>query len=116
MAVLLIVIGILFGIKIMIAGMIVNSLLAYILNSYWSGKLIGYSVKEQIADIYSLFALAAGMGILTFLVGALIESGDLVVLISQVMIGGLIILVFSEIFKLKPYIEIKSMALESMRR
>jgi len=49
----------------MIIGMIVNSLIAYYLNSYWSGKLIGYSVKEQIADISSSFALAAGMGILT---------------------------------------------------
>jgi hypothetical protein len=116
MAVPIIVIGIFLGIKIMIVGMIVNSMVAYYINSYWSGKMIGYPAKEQISDIYSPFALAAGMGIFTFLAGTLIASGHLVVLISQVAIGGLIILVFSELFKLKPYLEIKKIALESMRR
>ena len=116
LAVPTIIIGILFGIKIMIVGMIVNSLLAYYLNSYWSGKLIGYSVKEQIADIYLPFSLATGMGILTFLTGMIIESGHLVVLISQVTIGGLTILAFSELVKMKPYIEIKNIVLESIRR
>lgn len=116
MAVPTVIIGILLGIKIMIVGMIVISLIAYYLNSYWSGKLIGYSVKEQIADIYLPFATAVGMGILTFLVGTIIESGHLVVLILQVTIGGLTILVFSELIKLKPYIEIKSIVLERIRR
>lgn len=111
-----IIIGILFGIKIMIVGMIVNSVIAYYLNSYWSGKLIGYSVKEQIADISSPFFLAAGMGTLTFLAGIFIKSGPLVVLISQIITGGLVILVFSELIKLKPYIEIKSIVLESIKR
>lgn len=116
LAVPVIVIGILFGIKIMIVGMIINSLLAYYLNSYWSGKLIGYSVREQIADIYSPFALAVVMGILTWLVGTVIKSGPVVVLISQLSIGGIVILVISEITKLKPYIELKSIVLESIRR
>jgi len=116
LAVPTIIIGILFGIKIMIVGMIVNSVIAYYLNSYWSGKLIGYTVREQIADISLPFFLATGMGILTFLAGIFIKSGHLVVLISQVAIGGLIILIFSELIKLKPYIEIKSIVLKSIRR
>jgi len=116
LAVPTIIIGILFGIKIMIVGMIVNSVIAYYLNSYWSGKLIGYTVKEQIADISSPFFLAAGMGTLTFLAGMFIKSGHLVVLISQVTIGGLTVLVISELIKLKPYKEIKNIALESIRR
>ena len=116
LAVPTIIIGILFGIKIMIVGMIVNSVIAYYLNSYWSGKLIGYTVREQISDIYSPFTLAVLMGILTYLTGTVIKSGHLVVLISQIITGGLIILVFSELIKLKPYIEIKSIVLGSIKR
>jgi len=37
-------------------------------------------------------------------------------LISQVAIGGLTILVFSELMKSKPYLEIKRIVLESIRR
>ena len=111
-----VVIGIIFGIKIMIAGMIVNSLIAYYVNSYWSGKLIGYSVKEQIADICAPFVMAAGMGLIAFQAGRIIKGGHLVVLISQVAIGGLTILVFSELMKSKPYLEIKRIVLESIRR
>lgn len=112
LAVPTIVIGILFGIKIMIIGMIINSLIAYYLNSYWSGKMIGYQVKEQVADIYLSLVLAMGMGIVVTLAAKLVGSGHLTTLLVQVAIGGLIVLVFSEILKLEPYLEIKSIVLE----
>jgi len=111
-----IVIGIVFGIKIMIAGMIVNSLIAYYLNSYWSGRLIGYSVKEQVADICAPLMMATGMGLIAFQAGRIIRGGHLIVLISQVAIGALTILVFSELVRSKPYLEIKRIVLESIRR
>jgi len=40
-----IVIGVIWGIKVMIVGMMVNTLIAYYFNSYWSGHFIGYSFK-----------------------------------------------------------------------
>lgn len=111
-----VVIGIVFGIKIMIAGMIVNSLIAYYLNSYWSGRLIGYSVKEQLADICAPLMMAAGMGLIAFQAGRIIRGGHLIVLISQVAIGALMVLVFSELVRSKPYLEIKRIVLESIGR
>ena len=110
------IIGIVFGIKIMIAGMIVNSLIAYYLNSYWSGRLIGYSVKEQLADICAPLMMAAGMGLIAFQAGRIIRGGHLIVLISQVAIGALMVLVFSELVRSKPYLEIKRIVLESIGR
>ena len=58
LAIPIIVIGVIWGIKIMILGMIVNTLIAYYLNSYWSGRFIGYSFLEQIKDILPSFLLA----------------------------------------------------------
>jgi len=116
LAVPTIVIGIVFGIKIMIAGMILNSLIAYYLNTYWSGRLIGYSVKEQVADIRAPFLMAAGMGLIAFQAGRIIRGGHLIVLIAQVAVGALTILVFSELGRSKPYLEIKRIVLESIRR
>lgn len=52
-----IVIGVFFGIKMMIVGMMVNTLIAYYLNSYWSGVKIGYSFKQQVKDILPSFSL-----------------------------------------------------------
>ncbi len=62
LAIPVIIIGILFGIRIMIIGMIFNSFVAYYLNSYWSGKFIDYSMKQQVKDIMPSFLLAAGDG------------------------------------------------------
>ena len=43
-----IIIGVFWGIKIMILGLILNSFIAYYINSYWSGKHIDYSVSQQV--------------------------------------------------------------------
>jgi hypothetical protein len=52
-----IVIGVFFGIKMMIVGMMINTLIAYYLNSYWSGRFIGYSFMQQVKDILPSFFL-----------------------------------------------------------
>lgn len=57
LAIPVIIIGVIWGIKIMILGMIVNTFIAYYLNSYWSGSFIGYSFLEQIKDIFPSFFL-----------------------------------------------------------
>jgi len=48
----------------MIAGMMVNTLIAYYLNSYWSGKKIGYSLyTASERHSYPPFFLALTMGV-----------------------------------------------------
>jgi len=46
--------------------MILISFIAYFINSYWSGRFIGYSSKEQIIDILPSFGVASLMAILVF--------------------------------------------------
>ena len=109
-----IIIGIFWGIKIMIAGMMVNTLIAYYLNSYWSGVKIGYSFRQQVKDILPSFLLAFTMGVLVFMLGKLLPFSYPIELIIQIVCGALFVFVFCEIAKFKDYIFAKELVLEKI--
>jgi len=109
-----IIIGIFWGIKIMIAGMMVNTLIAYYLNSYWSGVKIGYSFRQQVKDILPSFLLAFTMGVLVFMLGKLLPFSYPIELIIQIVCGALFVFVFCEITKFKDYIFAKELVLEKI--
>ncbi len=109
-----IIIGILWGIKIMIAGSMVNTLIAYYLNSYWSGVKIGYSFRQQVKDILPSFLLALTMGVLVFLLGKLLPFTYPIELMIQIIFGALFVFVFCEITKFKDYSFAKELVLEKI--
>lgn len=107
LAIPVIVIGIFVGIKAMIIGMIVNTVLAYYLNSYWSGKLIGYSIREQIMDILPSFVMAAVISVTVYFAGLFINTIPIIVLILQLVIGMVLVIASGEITRMENYIYIK---------
>jgi len=109
-----IIIGIFWGIKILIAGSMVNTLIAYYLNSYWSGVKIGYSFKQQVKDILPSFLLALTMGVLVFLLGKLLPFNYPLELMIQIIFGALFVFVFCEITKFKDYSFAKELVLEKI--
>lgn len=109
-----ILIGIYLGIKVMIAGMIINSFVAYYLNSYWSGRFVGYSMREQIADITPSFLIALTMSAFVFLLGMILPFAPIWKLLLQLLLGTIFIFAFSEWLKQKDYLYIKSIALEQL--
>ena len=109
-----IVIGVFFGIKMMIVGMMVNTLIAYYLNSYWSGKKIGYSFTQQVKDILPSFFLALTMGVAVYLLGKVLPFSYPVKLIIQIVFGGLFVLVICEVTKFRDYIFAKQLVLEKI--
>ncbi|HPI35452.1 MAG: lipopolysaccharide biosynthesis protein [Prolixibacteraceae bacterium] len=111
LAVPIIIVGIIWGIKVMLVGMMVNSLISYYINSYWSGKMINYSMSEQITDILPSFLVAIGSGLLVFVIGKLIPGGYLMKMISQLLFGAVIVFFVSELFKLAPYLYLKEIVL-----
>jgi teichuronic acid exporter len=110
-----IVIGVFFGIKMMIVGMMVNTLIAYYLNSYWSGVKIGYSFKQQVKDVLPSFILALTMGIAVYFLGELLPFSYIVKLIIQILFGTIFVFVFCEITKFKDYIFVKELVLEKIQ-
>lgn len=102
-----IILGIIWGIEVMIIGLWGTTILSYYINSQTAGRMINYPFKEQMHDISSIIILALVMGSVVFLFGKIIPAKYLVIFISQVLIGLTITVVISELMKLEPYLYIK---------
>lgn len=114
LAVPIIIVGVIWGIKMMIAGMMVNTLIAYYLNSYWSGRFIGYSFKEQVKDILPSLGLALLMATGVYLLGLALPFNYLWTLIIQIIAGAAFVFLFCEGTKFKDYIFVKELMFEKI--
>lgn len=110
-----IIIGIVWGIKIMIAGMMVETIFAYYINSYWSGRFIGYSAKEQLADILPSFGFAILMSVCVFILGLILPFNPPYLLFSQLIAGTIFFFTFCELTHFKDYLFIKELILEKIK-
>ena len=101
------------GIAAMIYGQIATSVIAYYMNSYYTGKLLSYPLAEQLKDFVPVLGLASLMGLGVYLVGYIPLRSNISLLLSQVLIGiGLYILLCS-IVKTSLFLEIRSIAKEN---
>jgi O-antigen/teichoic acid export membrane protein len=116
LAIPIIIIGVIWGIKIMIVGMIVNTLIAYYLNSFYSGKLLNYKTVEQIKDILPAFILAALIGLLVFLLSFILKVAPIWLLSIQVIFGALLTFGICELFQMADYLFIKEIIIEKVIR
>ena len=111
-----IIIGVIFGIKIMIIGMIVNSFIAFYLNSYWSGKYIGYSSLEQISDILPGLGIALFVNLLVYAIGAFVDLPNGILLVVQIVVGALLVFGISELIKFGDYLYLKNVIFEKIKK
>jgi teichuronic acid exporter len=109
-----IIIGIIWGIKIMIVGMLVNTIIAYYLNSYWSGRFINYPIKEQIKDILPSFILALSINLTVFFIGYFLQLHSSIVLIIQMICAILIFIIVCESIKFRDYLILKELIFEKI--
>lgn len=114
LAIPVIVIGIFYGINYMIIGIIINSLIAYYINIFFSGRLINYSVREQVTDILPTFLLALLTAGIVYSLTFILKTGNLLMLLIQTGTGIALALTLSEALKLKGYLELKSIYIEKV--
>lgn len=76
MIIVIILTSIRFGIFGILIGQIVSSFLAYIPNSYFSIKLIDYSIPEQLHDFIPTLLLAVTMGVVMYSIGLVLPLGN----------------------------------------
>lgn len=89
-----------FGIYGLLYGQVIFSILAYVVNTHYSGKFLNYGIWEQFKDILPALLLAATMGVFVFGIDFLISSlHDLMRLIISGTLGVLFFLIFATIFK-----------------
>lgn len=98
-------VGAIIGIIPMLYTSIVVGVISYFLNSYYSGRLLGYSSWMQIKDISPSFGLATILSILVYFIKYLPMS-EWIILPLQIFIGVIAFLVLNKIFVLQEYKEI----------
>jgi O-antigen/teichoic acid export membrane protein len=94
------------GISAMIYGMTATSIVAYYVNSYYTGFLIGYPLREQLYDSVSYLILAVIMGIVVYAAGILPFSNNYSMLLVQVATGGAVYVFLCRFFRLPIFMEI----------
>ena len=94
------------GISAMIYGMIAVSIACYYLNSYYTGPLIGYPMREQLRDLFPYLMVAVLMGMAVYVVGLLPFPNHWSRLLLQIPVGIIIYVCQCRLFRLKAFMEI----------
>lgn len=117
LAIPIIIIGIILGIKYLLIGIVVISLIDYTFNSYYTKRTANYGTLNQIKDLLLyLFIFGGILGISFIIMCYLTEiSNILQFIIISLFYSGSIILIL-EIIKDKYYIELKESVLKFLNR
>lgn len=99
------------GICAMIYGMIVLSICCYYLNSYYTGVLIGYSIREQIFDLIPSLVLSLIMGAAVFATSLIPFKTQWFLLVSQIGVGIVAYILMCLLFRIKAFMDILSESL-----
>lgn len=97
-----------YGILPMLYTGFLTTVIAYFLNSYYSGKFLGYSSWMQIKDIAPSYGLATLVALSVFFLKYLPVS-YWVVLPLQIILGCAVILCVCQMTKMEEYMELKRM-------
>ena len=114
LAVPVILAGIFMGIREMLVGMIILSFVTYFINSYYSGRLINYPVREQIADILPSFVLALLVSFCILIISLLINLNPILLLTVQLVVLTILMIFLSRLFRLKAYLDIREILVDKI--
>ena len=98
--------GIYINIYWMLWGVIVNGIINFFLNSYYTGKKLNYSSWMQLRDISTSLGVSFVVAIIMYFLKYLPLSYWLV-LPTQIIVGGVLVFAICEIMKFEEYREIK---------
>jgi len=107
--------GIFYGIEFMLWGSVFTSFFAFLLNSYYSSRLINYSTWAQIKDILPAFIIS--LIVATTMWGiALFDFSIWITLPLQCFLGIIMAFVIYENLKLPEYLELKEIVFSVLKR
>lgn len=94
---------------------VISVFIAFLVNGIYTKKYIGYTLKERLMDLLPQAGLSLVMGIVVYCVG-LLPLIPLVKLIVQVLIGVVVYIFLSELWKMKVYLYLKEFLLNYFRK
>ncbi len=104
-----------FAIYGLLVGGVITSILAFFINTHFSGKFINYSTWEQIKDLLPILILSALVGLLFFIIDLYCKDFfkyDFVRLFIGGFFGLLSFVFLSSQFKMTSFIELKNLLLK----
>lgn len=107
-------IGIAFGIKALIIGMIIISIIGYFIFNYQSNKILNYPISEQLKDIFPTVILGFVMASIVYFTSEIIVGSTIIILILQIFSGSLFVIICGELFKIDEYLFIKDTIREKL--
>ncbi|NVJ86743.1 MAG: lipopolysaccharide biosynthesis protein [Algoriphagus sp.] len=110
-----IIIALPFGIFALLWTQVILNLVAFGINSFYSGKFIGYNVWHQIRDIFPIFIVGAFSGLVCWFIEDLIQNVpflDWIKLISGGIMGGGIYFLISWGAKSEPFVDFQRIILK----
>ncbi|MEJ5199801.1 MAG: lipopolysaccharide biosynthesis protein, partial [Anaerolineae bacterium] len=106
-----------YGISAILLGQIGIAGISYVLNSFYSERLIAYSIRDQIVDVLPSLVCAGLMGGGMWFVGGVLEpAGDFVRLSAQAGVGIGIYLILSWLGRSESLAEVRRIATEWLAR
>lgn len=108
-------IGIFFDIYWMLIASIITGIISFFLNSYYTGKKLGYSSWKQLKDVAPSYGVAFIIALSVYFLKFLPLS-NWIILPIQVLVGIIVFFVICEITKLQEYIEVKNIAVTAIKK
>ncbi len=106
--------GIFINIYWMLVGTIITGVISFFLNSYYSGRHLGYSSWMQIKDIAPSYGIALFVALSVFFIKYLPVS-NWIILPLQIAGGVMVLIVLCEKTELQEYYEVKGIVLSYMK-
>lgn len=102
--------GIFVDIYWMLVGGIIHCIICFFLNSYYTGKKLGYSSWMQVRDIIPSYGVAIVVALSVFFIKYLPIS-NWIILPIQILVGIMVFFIICETMKLSEYMEVKMIVL-----
>ena len=107
--------GIFVNIYWMLIGTIITGIIAFFLNSYYTGKKLGYSSWMQLRDIAPSYGVAMLISVSVFFFKKLPVS-NWIILPIQIIVGATVFFIVCEKTKMEEYIEIKGIVTQYVNK
>lgn len=105
--------GVFVDIYWMLIGTLITGIIAFFLNTFYTGKKLGYSSWMQLKDIAPSYGIAFLVAVSVYFLKFLPIS-FWIVLPMQILLGALVLFFVCERTKLEEYLEVKGMAIQIM--
>jgi teichuronic acid exporter len=103
----LLVLGVIFGINVLIAGIVLFYWIGFMINAMYSKKLLGYSMISQTIDFLPVMLIALFPALITWSLESLFSISYIILLPVQVIVYPALVILISILFRVPAFFELK---------